>query len=139
MDDGTLQQYEINGGINLNFPIFDADFIKNDISSLLSQKNIIDLKKNKKLESIQADISRLSNSDSEIEQELKAAELKIVNLEDKLRELDLRSSNIEANGLEKARTSARIRELQRNKIKLISKMTNNNIEKSKIFETILIH
>ena len=27
VDDGTLQQYEINGGINLNFPIFDADFI----------------------------------------------------------------------------------------------------------------
>ena len=37
---GTLQQYEINGGINLNFPIFDSDFVENDIRSLQSHKKI---------------------------------------------------------------------------------------------------
>ena len=121
VDEGELQQYELNGGINLNFPFFDSDFVENDIRSLLAQKNIIELKKNKRTESLRLAISKLGTSDSEIEQELKANELKILNLEDKLAELELRSTSIEANGLEKARTSARIQELQRNELKLVSK------------------
>ena len=137
VDEGELQQYELNGGINLNFPFFDSDFVENDIRSLLAQKNIIELKKNKRTESLRLAISKLGTSDSEIEQELKANELKILNLEDKLAELELRSTSIEANGLEKARTSARIQELQRNELKLVSKKNQNKIERAKIFETIL--
>ena len=111
--------------------------MENDIRSLLAQKNIIELKKNKRTESLRLAISKLGTSDSEIEQELKANELKILNLEDKLAELELRSTSIEANGLEKARTSARIQELQRNELKLVSKKNQNKIERAKIFETIL--
>ena len=48
-----IGNYEVNGGLNLDFPFFDSGFIKNDIDILLSRKTMVRNKRFSKIQSIE--------------------------------------------------------------------------------------
>ena len=129
-----IGNYQVNGGLNLDFPFFDSGFIKNDIDILLSKKTMVRNKRFSKIQKIQKEIQGIKNRLDDIKQQRQANQLKIENLKDKLRQLKLRTQGLEAKGVEIAKTDYTIDTLQRSLASLawIEKMII--LEKAVLFE-----
>ncbi len=129
-----IGNYEVNGGLNLDFPFFDSGFIKNDIDILLSKKTMVRNKRFSKIQKIQKEIQGIKNRLDDIKQQRQANQLKIENLKDKIRQLKLRTRGLEAKGVEIAKTDYTIDTLQRSLDSLawIEKMII--LEKAVLFE-----
>ena len=129
-----IGNYEVNGGLNLDFPFFDSGFIKNDIDILSSKKTMVRNKRFSKIQKIQKEIQGIKNRLDDIKQQRQANQLKIENLKDKIRQLKLRTQGLEAKGVEIAKTDYTIDTFQRSLASLawIEKMII--LEKAVLFE-----
>lgn len=108
-----VSNYEVNGGINLNFPFFDSGFVKSEISVLSSRISMVKDRKRTKTQKLGQELERVSNSLNDTKQQVQASELKMDNLRDKLHQLELRANNLEVSGMDIAKTMNAIDELER--------------------------
>ena len=129
-----IGNYEVNGGLNLDFPLFDSGFIKNDIDILSSKKTMVRNKRFSKIQKIQKEIQGIKNRLDDIKQQRQANQLKIENLKDKIRQLKLKTQGLEAKGVEIAKTDYRIDTLQRSLASLAWIEKTIILEKAVLFE-----
>lgn len=129
-----IGNYEVNGGLNLDFPFFDSGFIKNDIDILLSKKTMVRNKRFSKIQKIQKEIQGIKNRLDDIKQQRQANQLKIENLKDKIRQLKLKTQGLEAKGVEIAKTDYTIDTLQRSLDSLAWIEKTIILEKAVLFE-----
>ena len=126
--------YEVNGGLNLDFPFFGSGFIKNDIDILISKKYMVRNKRFSKIQKIQKEIQGIKNRLDDIKQQRQANQLKIENLKDKIRQLKLKTQGLEAKGVEIAKTDYTIDTLQRSLASLAWIEKTIILEKAVLFE-----
>lgn len=129
-----IGNYEVNGGLNLDFPFFDSGFVKNDIDILLAKKNMAKNKRFSKIQKIQKEIQGIKNRLDDIKQQRQANQLKIENLKDKIRQLKLRTQGLEAKGVEIAKTDYTIDTFQRSLASLAWIEKTIILEKAVLFE-----
>ena len=110
-----LQNYELNGGMDLQFPIFDSGVQENNVRALATRKEIIVHQKQKETDRLLTKSKTILNTISNAESKIEAAEYKIDQIQMKLEQLKLRSSNMVASGLEIAKSEFRISALEREK------------------------
>ena len=136
IESDKLQNYEVNGGLNLNIPIFDSGVQKN-VRALATRKNIIKHQRQKEVERL---LTASQNVKDEIENsasKIEAINFKIDQIKQKLIQLNLRSSNMVASGLEIAKSEYRVFQLEREQMRLNWNMTLAEAEKALLNETLV--
>ena len=137
IESDKLQNYEVNGGLNLNIPIFDSGVQKNNVRALATRKNIIKHQRQKEVERL---LTASQNVKDEIENsasKIEAINFKIDQIKQKLIQLNLRSSNMVASGLEIAKSEYRVFQLEREQMRLNWNMTLAEAEKALLNETLV--
>lgn len=132
-----LQNYELNGGMDLQFPIFDSGVQENNVRALATRKEIIVHQKQKETDRLLTKSKTVLNTISNAESKVEAAEYKIDQIQMKLEQLKLRSSNMVASGLEIAKSEFRISALEREKMELFWNIRLAQAEKALIKETLI--
>ena len=137
IENRIANNHEVTGGLNLSIPMFDSGLVKNEVRSLLAQINIQKNNRIRKSKEFNLQFQELKNKMSKIRQEKNTLDLKIENLSQKLEQLKLRSSSLEANGLEIAKIENRLASFFRTSMSLGWAAKKIELEKSVLFETIL--
>ena len=137
IENRIANNHEVTGGLNLSVPMFDSGLVKNEVRSLLAQINIQKNNRTRKSKEFNLQFQELKNKMSKIRQEKNTLDLKIENLSQKLEQLKLRSSSLEANGLEIAKIENRLESFFRTSMSLEWTAKKIELEKSVLFETIL--
>ena len=137
IENRIANNHEVTGGLNLSIPMFDSGLVKNEVRSLLAQINIQKNNRIRKSKEFNLQLQELKSKMSKIRQEKNTLDLKIENLGQKLEQLKLRSSSLEANGLEIAKIENRLASFFRTSMSLEWTAKKIGLEKSVLFETIL--
>ena len=132
-----LQNYELNGGMDLQFPIFDSGVQESNVRALATRKEIIVHQKQKETDRLLTKSETVLNTISNAESKIEASEYKINQIQMKLEQLKLRSSNMVASGLEIAKSEFRISALEREKMELFWNIRLAQAEKALIKETLI--
>ena len=137
IENRIANNHEVTGGLNLSIPMFDSGLVSNEVRSLLAQINIQKNNRIRKSKEFNLQLQELKSKMSKIRQEKNTLDLKIENLGQKLEQLKLRSSSLEANGLEIAKIENRLASFFRTSMSLEWTAKKIGLEKSVLFETIL--
>ena len=137
IENRIANNHEVTGGLNLSIPMFDSGLVTNEVRSLLAQINIQKNNRTRKGKEFNLQFQELKNKMSKIRQENNTLDLKIENLSQKLEQLKLRSSSLEANGLEIAKIENKLASFFRTSMSLEWAAKKIELEKSVLFETIL--